>query len=187
MKLCGVSISNFRVFRLPTKITLDDLTALIGRNDIGKSSVLEALEIFFEGEHLTLDVDDPTKGSNSSEVRIACEFTDLPAEVILDVEARTTLQNEYLLNTAGNLEIEKVFDCSRAKITPQVYARAVHPRSPRVSNLLSMKIQDLRKLFESLHLDAEHVNLAAKPELRRAIWQNGGDLQRRLCPRPIEF
>jgi putative ATP-dependent endonuclease of the OLD family len=171
-----VTIENFRIFRPTTTVQLSDLTALIGRNDIGKSSVLEALELFFEGEHVQIDADDPTKGGDSKQCRIACEFCDLPSEVVIDVEARTSLRAEHLLNSKGNLQIEKVFDCSKSKITPQVFARAMHPRNEGVNNLLSLKIPELRALFRKLKLDEHGVNQASKPDLRRAIWANTENL-----------
>lgn len=41
-----VKIKNFRGYRTETIIPISNLTAFIGKNDVGKSSVLEALEIF---------------------------------------------------------------------------------------------------------------------------------------------
>lgn len=46
MHLESVSIKNFRCYRDEVTVHFSDLTTFIGRNDIGKSSVLEALEIF---------------------------------------------------------------------------------------------------------------------------------------------
>ena len=47
MKLCEVILKNFRGYYPETRIKIDNLTALIGKNDIGKSTILEALDIFF--------------------------------------------------------------------------------------------------------------------------------------------
>lgn len=46
MKLYSLTLKNFRGYKDETKIVFDDLTAIVGRNDIGKSSILEALDIF---------------------------------------------------------------------------------------------------------------------------------------------
>lgn len=46
MKLREVVLKNFRGYYDETRITIDDLTALIGKNDIGKCTILEALDIF---------------------------------------------------------------------------------------------------------------------------------------------
>jgi len=46
MKLIGLSIKNFRCYQEEIEVSLDNLITFVGKNDIGKSSVLEALEIF---------------------------------------------------------------------------------------------------------------------------------------------
>lgn len=46
MKLKRLIIKNFRSYKDEIQISIDDFTALIGRNDIGKSTILEAMEIF---------------------------------------------------------------------------------------------------------------------------------------------
>ena len=48
MKLAAVILENFRGYCQPTRVEIDeDLTAFIGKSDAGKSTILEALEIFF--------------------------------------------------------------------------------------------------------------------------------------------
>lgn len=46
MKLIEVKIKNFRGYKEETKLELNNLTALLGKNDVGKSTIMEALEIF---------------------------------------------------------------------------------------------------------------------------------------------
>ena len=46
MKIKTVKLHNFRSYKDVT-INFDDLTAFVGKNDIGKSTILEALDIFF--------------------------------------------------------------------------------------------------------------------------------------------
>ena len=47
MKIKYLMLKNFRSYKGETKINFDDLTVLVGKNDIGKSTILEALDIFF--------------------------------------------------------------------------------------------------------------------------------------------
>ena len=63
MKLHSVKIENFRSYKDVIEVTFDNLTAFVGRNDIGKSTVLEALDIFFnDGKGIVkLDKDDINK------------------------------------------------------------------------------------------------------------------------------
>ncbi|RWD01440.1 MAG: hypothetical protein EOS58_25550 [Mesorhizobium sp.] len=50
MILVTVTLANVRAYRQETRIEFGDLTTIICRNDVGKSTILEALEIFFNGE-----------------------------------------------------------------------------------------------------------------------------------------
>lgn len=47
MKLKKLKILNFRAYQKETEIPFDNMTGLIGRNDVGKTTVLDALGIFF--------------------------------------------------------------------------------------------------------------------------------------------
>ena len=47
MRITSLTLRNFRRYRNETTITFDDLTVLVGKNDVGKSTILEALDIFF--------------------------------------------------------------------------------------------------------------------------------------------
>lgn len=46
MKLKSVYLENFRGYQNPMNVEFDDLTTFIGKNDIGKSTILEVLNVF---------------------------------------------------------------------------------------------------------------------------------------------
>jgi len=48
MRIKRLILKNFRIFKETTIIDFDNLTAFIGKNDIGKSTILDALDIFFK-------------------------------------------------------------------------------------------------------------------------------------------
>ena len=110
MKLRRIEIENFRGFATPLEVEVDDFTAFIGRNDIGKSSILAALTIFLEGDGVKVEQDDGCIHGNPSAVRITCEFDDLPDKVILDDQFETSLESENLLRSNGRLRITKLYD-----------------------------------------------------------------------------
>ena len=58
-----VKLKNFRSYKEEVIIDLNNLTVFVGKNDIGKSTVLEALDIFFnEGKGaIKMDKDDVNK------------------------------------------------------------------------------------------------------------------------------
>ena len=58
MRLIGLILENFRAYRRRTYIEFEDLSAFIGRNDYGKSTILEALEIFFNSSLVKIDRQD---------------------------------------------------------------------------------------------------------------------------------
>jgi predicted ATP-dependent endonuclease of OLD family len=94
LKLAAVILENFRGYSQSTRIEVDDLTAFIGKNDAGKSTILEALEIFFnDGKPERGDV---SVHGTAMTIRIGCAFNSLPNEIVLDAAARTSLASEYL-------------------------------------------------------------------------------------------
>lgn len=174
MRLESVSIKNFRCYREEVTIRLDDLTTFVGKNDIGKSSVLEALEIFFNNETVKIESGDANVYSEETRVSITCEFTDPPPSLTLDAGAATTLAAEYLLTATGTLKIRKVFECKSSKITEEVSLLAFHPTAPNIANLLELKEKELQTLVRAKGLGAA---LKGNPGMRRAIWDSEANLQ----------
>lgn len=152
-----------------------DITAIIGRNDAGKSSLLDALDIFFNDR--PLDKNDAAKGGDAKAVTVTCVFDCLPSEVVLDEQVPTSLADEFLLNHDGDLEITKVYNCSleKPKIST-VKLKAVHPTVEPARDLLSLKIEDLKARVDALGFDAHAVDKTVKRELRRAIRSAAGNL-----------
>jgi len=157
---------------------VNDFTAFVGRNDIGKSCILEALDIFFNDAELGHD--DLTKGQEESEFSIGCVFKDLPEELVLDAQAKTTLEQEHLLNEQGHLEILKTWDCSLAKPKVRVVARAHHPSADGVDDLLSLKQPDLRKRMTTRGVSSVDVDLRYNPQIRAALWAAPQDLDKQM-------
>ena len=89
MRLAQVRMRNFRCFKDEICIDFEDITALIGANDSGKSSIMEALDYFLNDNDP--DKDDASKDGDGSDLTIICEFDDLPNEVIIDDENPTSL------------------------------------------------------------------------------------------------
>lgn len=166
MKLEEVTISGFRRYREPVSIPVSELTALIGQNDIGKSTVLEALDAFFNGN---IDKDDATVGGNGT-ATVACVFSGLPEEITLDRGAKTSLQAEFLLRADGKLEIRKSWDLSGAKPkAPSVFAFANAPTAEKADGLLGKKQTDLKRIVKELGLEAR-CNQTENPSMRAAIY-----------------
>jgi len=173
MKLRQIKLENFRSYQNETVIHIEkDLTAFIGKNDVGKSTVLEALEIFFNNKSPKLDVSDLNVNADKENdvIRISCLFDHLPDFIIIDSENSTNLLDEFLLNRDGLLEIVKEYKCSGAKPTETIYLRANFPSHRDYKDILEKTNSDLKKSANGLNVTDQRKNA----ELRRAIRNNIG-------------
>lgn len=175
MKIKRLIIKNFRGYQGETSIEFEDLTAFVGKNDIGKSSILEALDVFFnDGKGvIKLDKDDvnvDVREVDDREISITICFCDLPERIIIDATNETTLAAEYLLNQEGHLEIIKKYpNAGSAK----VFIRAFHPTNPSCSDLMQKKDSELRRIIESNQITCE--DRTRNAVMRSSIWQHFGD------------
>lgn len=168
MKIKKIRLSNFRGYRNVTEIDFNNLTVFVGRNDIGKSTVLEALDLFFnEGKGIIkYDKADINIESQAREFTIEVIFCELPDEIVVDTTYRTSLQDEYMLNSDGELDIIKKFNGAKCTGT---YIRAYHPTNENCATLITKKISELRKIIRdnSIECDTQSTNAV----MRRAIWK----------------
>lgn len=175
MKIQTLRVKNFRGYNKETVISFDDLTAFVGKNDMGKSSILEALDIFFNDSKgvIKLDKDDVNvcgRTNQDNEITIAICFSDLPDRIIVDATNETTLHDEYLLNKDGHLEILKKYPNGGSA---KVFIRALHPTNPACMDLLLKKDSDLRKIIEANQIICD--DRSRNAVMRTAIWQHYGD------------
>lgn len=125
--------------------------------------------------------DDSCIETEDGEVRIVCEFDGLPERIVIDVDHPTTLEEEFLRNDAGRLEIHRVLDAGYK--TPKdkgIFARRLHPTSDGANDLLSLKITDLRQRAKELGVDTEGVDLTISSAIRKRIWESMDGLEKAL-------
>lgn len=166
---------NFRGYKEEISVDFNNLNVFVGKNDIGKSTILEALDIFFnEGKNvIKLDKDDinmKSKEEGNEEIKISIIFEDLPSEITIDSENPTTLNDEYLLNHNGCLEIIKKYPKAGKE---KVFIKANHPNSSECSGLLVKKIPELKKILTSNSIQCDNKTKSAV--IRKAIWQHFSD------------
>lgn len=169
MKLKSVYIKNFRCYKDEIVVAFNDITTFIGKNDIGKSTIMEALEIFFNNETVKIVPGDLNNRAEDNNVTISCEFEDLPDKLVLDADAETDLASEYLVTSGGTLLVKKVYDCSKKTPSSETYIVVNHPSADGFSDLLSLKQRDLQTKVNELGLD---VNRNVNSEMRKAIWHS---------------
>ncbi len=169
MILETVKIKNFRGYQSETIIPISNLTAFIGKNDAGKSSILEALEIFFNNSLVNCEKDDLNITADNNKIEITCIFDDCPDELVLDAANPTTLQAEHLLNTENKLEIKKVFAATAAKPKEKVYIICNHLSNANGNDLLTLKKAELNQRAIALNIPAENYNGNVNSSIRQAI------------------
>jgi AAA15 family ATPase/GTPase len=168
MKLEQVIIKNFRCYRNPISISIDALTAIIARNDVGKSSILEALDAFFNSDKL--ESGDRSCGlRNTDSIEITCIFGEIPNQLIVDTDNLISPATEYLLNNDNKLQIKKVYSGASPKCE-NVYIHAFHPTAENFNDLFSLTVTELRTRARELNVNLEDVNQTIKSALRHSIW-----------------
>jgi len=179
MHLREVKLRNFRGFKEEIAVPLDEITAFVGKNDSGKSTILEALAVFF-GEQ-ELDCDDAHIKGDKKDVAITCVFYVLPINIILDSEDSTDLAGEHLLRPDGLLEVEKTFNCAGVKPKPTgVFVVANYPSNPEVKNLHALNNVDLKKKLTQNGASEEGVDKRSNPQIRKRLWEHAGHLDLKL-------
>lgn len=172
MKIRTIKIKNFRSYNDEVEIEFGDLTTFVGKNDIGKSTVLEALDIFFnDGKGvIRLDKDDVNKqalSENDTETVISVCFEEIPTSIVIDSTNQTTLQDEYLLNSNSELEIVKKYSNGGKE---KVFVKANHPTGNNCKELLLKKNTELQKIIKDNTITCANQTINAV--MRAAIWRH---------------
>ena len=149
MKIHSIKIRNFRSYKNEIEIELNNLTALVGKNDIGKSTILEALDIFFNDGNGVVKIDKTdvnvlNSRNGDNEIVISVCFSNLPESIVIDSTVQTKLVDEYMLNSDGLLEVVKKYK-NGGKAS--VFIRANHPINPECKDLLLKKNAELKRII----------------------------------------
>lgn len=173
MKIVKLHINNFRGFA-STDINLDEkFNVIVGKNDVGKSTVLEALEIFFNNSTVKIDLDDLCKFSNEDYVEIGVSFKLNNFDLRIDT-IPTSLLEEYLLDDNNYLTIIKRWDCSKKTITKsseKIFIKANYPKAIK-EPLICLKNSELKLKINELFGNniPNDVNKRINSTMRLAIY-----------------
>ena len=175
MRLSRVRIRNFRCYQSEASLTVEDLTVIVGRNDSGKSAMLDALGMFF-GEY-TPDADDACILGDKTDMTVICEFDQLPDSLLIDANSKIDPTSEWLLNKRGLLEIHRVFNGALQKPKlMRTFLVAQHPTAENYNDLLYLKNSELKKRADQLNVNLVMVDQRVNSEIRQAIWASASDL-----------
>lgn len=174
MKIHKIILEDFRCFYGRVEILMDDFTVFIGKNDQGKSAILEAIDVFInEGKGaVKIEEDDlnrKAKNGGKEFFRIGVVFKDLPQNPVIDETNPTTLKDEYLLNSDGYLEIWKTF--KRGKVQDkETFLRCYHPvKNDFIKDLMKKKVKELQDFVKQKNIDMSSLDQRKSADLRKAI------------------
>ena len=192
MKLKTLKLRSFRGYH-NIEVDFDkDFNVIIGENDVGKSTILEALEIFFNNDLIKLEREDLNVKGDKDELSIGVVFEiDKDKQYCIDSTNMTNLGEEYLLNEKGDLEIHKVWNCSGKKITAScltIFLKANYLSEYKDNPLISLKISELRaelKMLESEINEYESVKKDTSSSIRRAIYSASENKDTELISIPM--
>ncbi|EOA0095247.1 MULTISPECIES: ATP-binding protein [Enterobacteriaceae] len=174
MKLEKLILKNFRGYHGEHSIDINSLTAIVGRNDVGKTTILDALGVFFDHKLCKYDATDKCVDStDNDDVAIGCIFSGTDIPIVLDTTSITSLKEEYLLNSTGKLEIYRVF--AKGKGSGNVQAKCMAPSVKNAKSLLAKKNDELKTIAESIGVDA--ADKRSNVSLRQEIYKKIGDLK----------
>lgn len=171
MKLVSITLENFRGYKEPTTLKINEaFTGITGKNDAGKSSILEALDIFFGNSNI--DREDRNV-DNSGQTKITCVFDNYPQTLSLDSGSQTCLENEFLLNKDNLLQIQKTFDFSANKPNVKIYLICMHPSNNRLSDLIYLKNNELKKRIVDNGLSkSDTIDLRSNAAIRNFLYES---------------
>ncbi|WP_449390010.1 ATP-binding protein [Clostridium sp. ETTB3] len=179
MKLKRLKIKRFRGYK---DISVDfdgNINVIIGKNDIGKSTIMEALDIFFNSasnSKVKMEVNDLNIDEQQNKtIEITCVF-EVYDDIVLDSTRRTSLEEEFLLNEKGLLEITKVWNCSKEKIGASDLKIYINAFYPNISDkpLINMKISELKKVMDSIKDEINNygeINKTVSSDIRKCIYK----------------
>jgi len=184
MKLKKLILENFRGYKGKYEIDIkDNISVFIGQNDVGKSTILEALDIFFNEKdaNIKIEKNDLNIENESNEIIIGVVLSEFPEKIIVDSSVETSLAEEFLLNSDNLLEIHKIYSAGKLK---QTLLKANHPVNPELKDILITKSTDLKKIVKENSLEVEDKRKSSL--LRKAIRKNISNIQLSEINIPID-
>lgn len=176
MILKKLRLKNFRRHKDLTVEFDKSLNVIVGRNDIGKSTILEALDIFFgEGGKDTtpIEIDDCNTSITDKKIEISIIFEVTPnTELVIDSSAPTTLEQESLLNKDGVLEVVKTWDCTtKSKPKLATFIKANYYEDIE-KPLVCLTIDNLKKLLKESNIEDKCDDKKICSKIRKIIYEN---------------
>lgn len=190
MILKRLTLRNFRGYE-SLEVPFDrNLNVIIGRNDIGKSTILEALEIFFNNDNaIKIEIPDLHVWAVEKIMSIGITLeVDKERQYLIDSENKTSLVDEFLLNKDGDLEILKEWDCSKNLTARSLstYLKSYYPSEYSTEPLVTKTISGLRKIAKELGVEDLVSDKRISSDFRKAIYSKSNLEDREAIRIPVD-
>ena len=152
MKIVKLIVSNYRGIKDSTEITFNDFTCIVGKNDVGKSTILKAIDAFLNDT--AISILDKNYESESNLISMDIVFDNANIEIELDDTIKTTFKDEDLTDINGGLRIRKIWDLSQAKVKPKWYIY----RKKYQNDFLLLTERDLISLCKEKGVETQKAN-----------------------------
>lgn len=180
MELKKLKLKNFRGYQ---DLMIDfgsNLNLIIGRNDVGKSTIMEALEIFFNGDSKNAivkpEISDCNIYSGDKIMEITAFFKINENEKIyIDATYPTNLYEEFLLNKDKLLEIKKTWNCSGSSLTTSSLNISINAYYPQIFEkpIIQLRNKELQKELEKYKeeiVNYDEINKSINAQMRMALY-----------------
>lgn len=174
MKLIRARIKNYRGIKDETSISFQNFSCIVGKNDVGKSTLLKAIDAFLNENNP--NIEDRNVYSDSDSIEINLIFDSASTPIILDDAIPVSLLDEELVDEDGFISIKKVWDVSQKTIKPKIQLRRKIYDS---DDFVMLTEKELRALCTKFHIDTakangEEYNNKEKREKLRSYHHNAG-------------
>lgn len=137
MKIQSVHIQNYRAL-MDVHVDFDAVTTFIGPNGVGKSSILRALDWYFNGRSASLTDDDCSFGNTDQNIEVSVTFCDLterdhselgkyaPDDVQTFTawkQRKTSGEEIFSANAKGFPEFTKIKEAAKVAEKKELYAQ----------------------------------------------------------------
>lgn len=112
MKIYDLTIKNFRGIKLLENLKVGDVNSFVGKNDSGKSSILKALDAFFNEKFSPNDVFKGIGEGEKTEIIIRFDPEEPVNELACDAEGKICLRKVFAYSSAGRLTKETFYKCN---------------------------------------------------------------------------
>lgn len=140
MKIYDISIKNFRGIKLLENLKVGEINSFVGKNDSGKSSILKALDTYFNEKFTSNDIFKGILAGEKTEINIRFQTDEFINPLAADID--------------GKISIKKTFHYSEAgKVVKEIFYTCNDINSDDVGNCWGVKEADINRFLENLGIE----------------------------------